>query len=52
MFIFAGLINPTTKAFFLIEGFLRAYLILSFGRLLGVMYDASVIKEASEASKE
>ena len=52
MFIFAGLVNPSMKAFFLVEGFLRAYFVLSFGRLLGVMYDASINKEVSEASKE
>ncbi|MBN1892611.1 MAG: hypothetical protein JW780_07505, partial [Clostridiales bacterium] len=46
VFLFAIIIDPTFQAFRLIEGFILAYFVLSFGRLLGVIYEISVHREA------
>lgn len=51
IFLFAIVIDPTFQAFRLIEGFLMAYFVLSFGRLLGVIYEISLIRDSITEKK-
>lgn len=50
-FLFIAIIG-SKEYMILLEGFIRAYFVLSFGRLFGIMYDASIIRDALAASRE
>jgi hypothetical protein len=51
-FVFALFMNPSIKPFYFIEGFWVAFYVLSFARLVGIVYDISDAREKASENNE